>query len=56
MIFADADKAGREAAYTLRARALAARLRCEVLTPKTEGSDWCDVFAAGDAVPTGRAA
>lgn len=49
VIFADADKAGREAADTLRARALAARLRCEVLTPTTEGSDWCDVWAGRDA-------
>jgi phage/plasmid primase-like uncharacterized protein len=45
VIFADADKAGREAADTLRARALAARLQCEVLTPTTEGADWCDVWA-----------
>jgi len=46
VIFADADKAGREAADTLRARALAARLRCEMLTPTTDGADWCDVWAA----------
>lgn len=45
VIFADADKAGREAADTLRARAMAARLRSEVLTPTTEGTDWCDVWA-----------
>lgn len=51
VIFADADKAGREAADTLRARALAARLRCEVLTPTTEGADWCDVWAEHGAVP-----
>ena len=44
VIFADADKAGREAADTLRARALAAALRCEVLTPSTAGTDWCDVW------------
>lgn len=52
VIFADADKAGREAADTLRARALAARLRCEVLTPATEGADWCDVWAESRAVRT----
>lgn len=47
VIFADADKAGREAADTpLRARALHARLRAEVMTPSTEGTDWCDVWAA----------
>lgn len=45
VIFADHDKAGREAADTLRARALAAWLQCEVLTPTTEGADWCDVWA-----------
>lgn len=45
VIFADADKAGREAADTLRARALSARLQCDVLTPTTEGADWCDVWA-----------
>ena len=50
VIFADADKAGREAADALRARALAARLRCEALTPATDGADWCDVWAARDAV------
>ena len=50
MIFADADKPGREAANALRSRALAARLRCEMLTPTTEGADWCDVWAARDAV------
>ena len=44
VIFADADKAGREAADALRARALAAGLRCEVLTPSTAGTDWCDVW------------
>lgn len=50
VIFADADKAGREAADALRARALSARLRCEVLTPTTEGKDWCDVWSGRDAV------
>jgi phage/plasmid primase-like uncharacterized protein len=45
VIFADADKAGREAAEKLRTRALAARLRAEVLTPTTPGADWCDVWA-----------
>ncbi|MDL2339285.1 MAG: toprim domain-containing protein [Pseudomonadota bacterium] len=46
VIFADADKAGREAADTLRARALSRHLRCEVMTPTDVGSDWCDVWAA----------
>ncbi len=50
VIFADHDKAGREAADLLRSRALAARLRCGVLTPANEGADWCDVWVARDAV------
>lgn len=50
VIFADADKAGREAADTLRARALTRHLRCEVMTPTDDGSDWCDVWAASHAV------
>jgi putative DNA primase/helicase len=50
VIFADHDKAGREAAGLLRSRALAARLRCGVLTPTDDGADWCDVWAARDAV------
>lgn len=50
VIFADADKAGREAADTLRARALRARLHCDVLTPTTERADWCDVWAERGAV------
>ncbi|MDO9093995.1 MAG: toprim domain-containing protein [Rubrivivax sp.] len=50
VIFADADMAGQEAADTLRARALGAGLRTEVLTPSTLGTDWCDAWAARDAV------
>ena len=50
VIFADHDKAGREAADTLRARAFTARLQCEVLTPTATGADWCDVWAARDGV------
>ncbi len=50
VVFADNDRAGREAADTLRARALAAHLRCEVMTPTDPGADWCDVWAARGAV------
>ena len=50
VIFADADKAGRDATDTLRARALAAGVRVEVLTPTHPGADWCDVWAASDAI------
>lgn len=58
VIFADADKAGREAADTLRARALAARMQCEVLTPTTDGADWCEVWAerGGVLIEAGGAA
>lgn len=58
VIFADADKAGRVAADTLRARALAARLQCEVLTPTADGADWCDVWAerGGVLIEAGGAA
>ena len=50
VIFADNDKAGREVANTLRARALSRHLRCSVMTPSDDGADWCDVWAAGRAV------
>ncbi len=50
VIFADADKAGRQAAKSLCARALAARLRAEVLTPTDDGADWCDVWAQRTAL------
>jgi phage/plasmid primase-like uncharacterized protein len=47
VIFADHDPAGTEAGEKLRVRALAARLRCDMLTPSGDGADWCDVWAAG---------
>lgn len=50
VIFADNDRAGREAANAVRARATAAGLRAEVQTPSMEGADWCDVWAAREAV------
>lgn len=46
VVFADNDKAGREAADTLRARALRAGLRVEVAVPSSEGDDWADVWTA----------
>ena len=46
VIFADHDKAGQDAAAALRGRAIAAHLRCEVLTPTDPSADWCDVWAA----------
>lgn len=48
VVFADADRPGREAADTLRARALGAGLRVEVLAPGSDGADWCDVWAASE--------
>jgi phage/plasmid primase-like uncharacterized protein len=50
VIFADSDRAGREAADTLRARALAGRLQCNVMTPTEEGADWADVWEWRGAV------
>ncbi len=50
VIFADADKAGREAADRLRARALQAGLRVNVMMPSAAGTDWCDVWAQREAV------
>lgn len=55
VIFGDADKAGREAADRLRQRAQAAALRVNVMTPATEGADWCDVWAARDESPVAHA-
>lgn len=55
VIFADNDEAGRVSAERLRARALAAGLRCNVLAPSAEGSDWCDVWARRDDEARGAA-
>ena len=49
VVFADADKAGREAADTLRTRAQLAGLRVEVLAPTEPDTVWCDVWAGRDA-------
>jgi len=56
VIFADNDRPGREAADTLRTRALATRLRVEVMTPTDPGADWCDVWAARDDLAIGSIA
>jgi len=50
VVFADNDKAGREAADKLRARVSRAGLQASVMTPTNPGSDWCDVWAERDAV------
>ncbi|ODU07817.1 MAG: hypothetical protein ABS84_15555 [Rubrivivax sp. SCN 71-131] len=50
VVFADADRAGREAADTLRARALRAGLQIKLLVPSEPGADWCDVWAQRGAV------
>lgn len=50
VIFADNDRAGREAADELRARAISAGIGCNVLTPTDDGADWCDVWARRGAV------
>ena len=58
VIFADADKAGRDAADALLSRAVRAGLRANVTTPTDPGADWCDVWAARDTalIETGAAA
>jgi phage/plasmid primase-like uncharacterized protein len=50
VIFADSDRAGREAADALRARAFAAWLHCSVMTPSDDGADWADVWEQRGAV------
>lgn len=56
-IYADNDRAGRDAADTLRARALSAGIACDVMTPSDDGADWCDVWAQrGAACIEGAAA
>lgn len=49
VIFADHDRAGREAADKLRGRAMAARIRVDVLAPSAPGEDWNDVLVAAGA-------
>lgn len=56
VIFADADEAGRGSADKLQSRAIAARLRCDVMTPTDAGNDWCDVWAARCAAAVAGAA
>lgn len=56
VIFADHDKAGLEAADTLRARALRAGLQVKTLTPSEPGTDWADVWAQRGAVTVERGA
>jgi phage/plasmid primase-like uncharacterized protein len=46
VVFADQGDAGQAAALALQARAAGAGVRCDVLTPRTPGADWCDVWAA----------
>lgn len=49
VVFADHDRAGLEAADTLRARAARAGLRCEIHSPSEPGQDWADVWQQGQA-------
>ncbi|GMV74532.1 MAG: hypothetical protein AMXMBFR78_14830 [Rubrivivax sp.] len=56
VIFADHDRAGLEAADTLRARALRAGLQVKTLTPSEPGTDWADVWAQRGAVTVERGA
>lgn len=45
VIFADADRAGADAAQCLKVRAMRAGINAVVLTPREIGTDWCDVWA-----------
>lgn len=56
VVFSDNDRAGREAANKLRDRALAARLRCEMVAPTDDGADWADVWEARGAMAIEEAA
>ena len=56
VIFADNDKAGREAAAKLQSRAVRAGLQVSVMTPSEAGADWCDVWTGRGAVSLERAA
>lgn len=51
VVFADHDSAGLQAAQGLKRRAIAARVRCDVLIPAAQGVDWCDVWASRPAAP-----
>lgn len=50
VIFADHDPAGQAAVDKLRTRAMSSGLAVTVMTPTTQGADWCDVWASRDAV------
>lgn len=56
VVFADHDRAGLEAADTLRARALQAGLRCEAHSPDEPGTDWADVWQQRHSHAEGGAA
>ena len=56
VIFADNDRAGREAADTLQSRAVRAGLQSSVMTPTDVGADWLDVWAARGAAAVEGAA
>ena len=50
VIFADADKAGTEAADKLLSRAVRAGLQASVMAPSEPGTDWADVWATRSIV------
>ena len=56
VIFADNDKAGREAADKLQSRAVRTGLQSCVMTPTDAGADWLDVWAARGAAAVEGAA
>jgi putative DNA primase/helicase len=52
VIFADADRSGRDAAEALRVRVLRAGIRVKVAMPSKDGDDWADVWASRAGVTT----
>ncbi len=50
VVFADADRAGVDAAQKLKIRAMQSGLSAVVLSPTTPGTDWCDVWMQRDTL------
>ena len=50
VVFADADRAGVDAAQKLKIRAMQSGLSAVVLSPSTPGTDWCDVWMQRDTL------
>lgn len=53
VVFADNDRAGRNAGNALQVRAVRAGLTVTLMTPTLADADWCDVWASRSAVMLG---